>query len=71
MQGHWVGQSGIVGIVCGWMWTGMMDWEVSGWEWPGFLGAGKPAAVNCYVTNLGCVRGQYHTTMNKHTPLKV
>ena len=50
MQGHWVGQSGIVGIhvVCGWMWTGMMDWEVSGWEWPGFLGAGKPAAVNCY-----------------------
>ena len=26
----------------------MMDWEVSGWEWPGFLGAGKPAVVNCY-----------------------
>ena len=24
-----------------------------------------------YVTNWGCVRGQYHTTMNKHNPLKV
>ena len=23
------------------------------------------------VTNWGCVRGQYHTTMNKHNPLKV
>ena len=26
----------------------MMDWEVSGWEWPGLLGGGKPAVVNCY-----------------------
>ena len=59
MQGNWVGQSEMmlagpvieertVGIICGWMWAGMMDWEVSGLEWPGFLGAGKPAVVNCY-----------------------
>ena len=25
-----------------------MDWEVSGWEWPGLLGGSKPAVVNCY-----------------------
>ena len=37
-----------IGIVCGWTWTGMMDWEVNGWEWPWCLGADKPAVVNCY-----------------------
>ena len=28
-------------------------------------------AYGVFVTNWGCVRGQYHTTMNKHNPLKV
>ena len=26
----------------------MMDWEVSVWEWPGLLGGGTPAVVNCF-----------------------
>ena len=38
----------MIRLVCGWMWAGMMDWEVSGLEWPGLLGSGKPAVVNCY-----------------------
>ena len=35
-------------MVCGWTWAWMMDWEVNGWEWPGFLGEDKSAVVNCY-----------------------
>ena len=37
----------------------MMDWEVNGWEWPGFLGADKPAVVNCYDRNRYWVEVQW------------
>ena len=40
----------------------MMDWEVSGWEWPGLLGGGKHSTVHPIIHLLNeCVEANNHT----------